>query len=132
MTKTGPGLPGRDRKRLIMKKIGENSPNSDAKAVGKPKPSAAAAPLKKAGTKPAATGAKKTAAKAAVTSAQREEALKAQAAEKWVSALTSAKPPVRPRYPTGGRDGAAFPNQAPPTEASAEPDQRKSAAPLGS
>src|SRR5271165_382441 len=129
MTKTGPGLPGGDRKRLSMKKIGEDNPKSDAKAVGKPKPSAAAAPLKKAGAEPAANGAKKTPAKAAVTSAQLEESLKAQAAEKWVSALTSAKPPVRPRYPTGGRDGGAFPKPAPPTEGSAGPDQRKSAAP---
>src|SRR5271165_2252205 len=111
-----------------MKKIGEDNPKSDAKAVGKPKPSAAAAPL----TKPAAAGAKKTptetASKAAVTGAQREEALKAQAAEKWVSALTSAKPPVRPRYPTGGRDGRAVPTPA-PAAASAKPDQRKSARP---
>src|SRR5271165_4597830 len=129
MTKTGPGLPGGDRKRLSMKKIGEDNPKSDAKAVGKPKPSAAAAPLKKAGAEPAANGAKKTPAKAAVTSAQLEESLKAQAAEKWVSALTSAKPPVRPRYPTGGRDGAAPPKPAPATEAPAEPGQRKSAAP---
>ncbi|MGA8713975.1 MAG: class I poly(R)-hydroxyalkanoic acid synthase [Roseiarcus sp.] len=51
---------------------------------------------------------------------------RAQAAEKWVNSLTTAKPPVRPRYPTRDAPPSA---RAAATEPSLQPEEPKGAPP---
>ncbi len=107
-----------------MTKIGETTPKSPAKAA-RAKPNQASEPA-----------APDDAAKAepVAASARRDSALKAQAAEKWVTALNTAKPPVRPSYPTRARADAPSSGRAAAAEPSRKPDEpkapaRKAAAP---
>jgi polyhydroxyalkanoate synthase len=118
-----------------MTKIGETIPKSPAKAArGKPKQaSEAAAPADAtAQAKRGGTGAReieaKADSKAVAASVRREGALKAQAAEKWVSTLTTAKPPVRPSYPIRTRPDSASSGRAAPVEPWRMPDEPKAAA----
>ena len=111
-----------------MTKIGKSSSNSarkTARANPKRAGGAAAAP---AGP---AADARKTAAKAQskpeAAKARRDAAVKAQAADKWVSALTSAKPPATPRYPTAAQSGAPSTVSGGPTVAWPKPEPRTAA-----
>jgi polyhydroxyalkanoate synthase len=118
-----------------MTKIGETTPKSRAKAArAKPKQaSEAAAPADaaKAPARPPSADAPKVEAKAEAVAAsvRRESALKAQAAERWITALTTAKPPARPSYPTRARaDAAPSTGRAAAAEPSRKPDEPKAAA----
>ena len=116
-----------------MTKNGETTPRPSKKAArAKPKlVSGASAPkvsAPKAQAKRRGADAPKFETKAEPTaiapSVRGESMLKAQAAEKWVNSLTTAKPPVRPRYPT--RD--ALPSTRPAAiEPSRQPEQPKAA-----
>ena len=115
-----------------MTKIGETNPKSPAKA----RPRQAEAGERSGGAdaetaqakRPGADGPEieaKADSKPAAASPRRDGALKAQAAEKWVNALTTAKPPVRPSYPTRARADAAPAGRATAAEPSRKPDEPK-------
>src|SRR5271167_4846424 len=117
-----------------MTKIGDTTPKSPAKAPrAKPK-LASEAPAPGAAAKAPARLLDADAPKIEATaepvaaSMRRDSALKAQAAEKWVNALTTAKPPERPRYPTRARADAPGSNRAAVAEPSRKPDEPKAAA----
>ncbi len=79
---------------------------------------------------PARADARKSVAKAETkpeaAKARRDAAL-AQAAEKWVNALTSAKPPATPRHPAAARSGASSPVSHAPTVSWPKPEPRAAA-----
>jgi polyhydroxyalkanoate synthase subunit PhaC len=109
-----------------MTKIGETSPKSRAKPKQASK-AAAPADAAKAPSRPPGAGAPKIEAVAA--SVRRDSALKAQAAERWITALTTAKPPVRPSYPTRARaDAAPFTGRAAAAGPSRKPNEPETAA----
>ena len=108
-----------------MTKIGKSSSNSRGKPVrADPKQTSSAV----ASPADADADARKTVAKAELkpeaAKARRDAVLKAEAAEKWVSALTSAKPPATPRSPTAARSGAPPTVSHAPTVAWPKPEPR--------
>jgi len=118
-----------------MTKIGETTPKSPAKAPrAKPKQAteasvpADAAQAKRPGAE-APEIESKADSKPVAASVRRDRALKAQAAEKWVNALTTAKPPVRPSYPTRARADAPPSAGAAATEPPRKLEEPKAATP---
>ncbi len=110
-----------------MTKIGKNNSNSRGKTA-RANPtgtSSAAAPPVRAGAD-ARKAAAKAEAKPEVAKTRRDAAL-AQAAEKWVNALTSAKPAATPRSPTAARSGAPSAVSHAPTVAWPKPEPRTAA-----
>ena len=118
-----------------MTKIGDATPKSPAKAPrakSKQASEAAASPgdAAKAPARLPDADAPKVEATAEPVAARvrRDSALKAQAAEKWVTALTTAKPPERPRYPTRVRADAPPSGRAAAAEPSPKRDEPEGAA----